>query len=106
MTRSAPCLVKKGVPAADWVFLTASSLANKTFPRLAELARGATTVLMGPGTPWLAELAAFGIDYLAGVQVTDPGQLRRTVAEGGGTRLFEAGVQYRLASLTDVSSPT
>ena len=94
------------LPAADWVFLTASSLANKTFPRLAELARGATTVLMGPGTPWLAELAAFGIDYLAGVQVTDPGQLRRTVAEGGGTRLFEAGVQYRLASLTDVSSPT
>lgn len=94
------------LPAADWVFLTASSLANKTFPRLAELARGATTVLMGPGTPWLAELAAFGIDYLAGVQVTDPGQLRRTVAEGGGTRLFEGGVQYRLASLTDVSSPT
>lgn len=94
------------LPAADWVFLTASSLANKTFPRLAELARGATTVLMGPGTPWLAELAAFGIDYLAGVQVTDPRQLRRTVAEGGGTRLFEAGVQYRLASLTDVSSPT
>ena len=52
------------------------------------------------------KLAAFGIDYLAGVQVTDPGQLRRTVAEGGGTRLFEGGVQYRLASLTDVSSPT
>ena len=94
------------LPQADWVFLTASSLANKTFPRLAELARGATTVLMGPGTPWLAELAAFGIDHLAGVGITDPEQLRRTVAEGGGTRLFEGGVHYRLASLADVSPPT
>jgi uncharacterized protein (DUF4213/DUF364 family) len=94
------------LPQADWVFLTASSLANKTFPRLAELARNATTVLMGPGTPWLAELAEFGIDYLAGVRITDPEHLRRTVAEGGGTRLFEGGVGYALAPLADSSSPT
>ena len=26
--------------------------------------------------------------------------------EGGGTRLFQGGVHYRLASLTDVSPPT
>jgi len=94
------------LPAADWVFLTASSLANKTFPRLAELARNATTVLMGPGVPWLAELAEFGIDYLAGVQVSDGALLRRTLAEGGGTRLFEAGVRYALAPLGGRSSPT
>lgn len=94
------------LPAADWVFLTASSLANKTFPRLAELARGAKTVLMGPGTPWLPDLAEFGIDYLAGVHITDPEQLRRTVAEGGGTRLFEGGVGYALAPLAEISSPT
>lgn len=94
------------LPAADWVFLSASSLANKTFPRLAELAHGATTVLMGPGTPWLAELADFGIDYLAGVGSGDPDLLRRTVAEGGGTRLFEGGVHYRLAPLRRFSSPT
>lgn len=87
------------LPQADWVFLTASSLANKTFPRLAELSRRATTVLMGPGTPWLADFADFGIDYLAGVQVADPDLLRRTVAEGGGTRLFDGAVRYALAPL-------
>jgi hypothetical protein len=54
---------------------------------------------MGPGTPWLADFADFGIDYLAGVEVADGAQLRRTVAEGGGTRLFEGGVRYRLAAL-------
>jgi hypothetical protein len=87
------------LPQADWVFLTASSLANKTFPRLAELSRTATTVLMGPGTPWVEELAAFGIDYLAGVEALDHAALRQTVAEGGGVRLFEGPVRYRLADL-------
>lgn len=87
------------LPEADWVFLTATSLINKTFPRLAELARDSNLVLMGPTTPWLAELAAFGVDYLAGVRVTDSDKLRDTVAEGGGTRIFDNGVQYCVADL-------
>jgi uncharacterized protein (DUF4213/DUF364 family) len=84
------------LPEADWVFLTATSIPNRTFPRLAALSRHATTVLMGPTVPWLAELAEFGVDYLAGVQVTEAMALRQTVAEGGGVRIFETGVQYRL----------
>jgi len=88
------------LPPAEWVFLTASSLANKTFPRLAELSRNAITVLMGPSTPWLPEFRHFGIDYLAGVEVADPALLRQTVAEGGGVRIFDGGVRYRIAPLT------
>ncbi len=79
---------------ADWVFLTASSLTNKTFPRLAELASDATLVLMGPTVPWLPELAEFGVDFLAGVRIVDEEALRQTVMEGGGTRIFNNGVQY------------
>jgi uncharacterized protein (DUF4213/DUF364 family) len=84
---------------ADWVFLTATSLINKTFPRLAELAQHATTVLMGPTTPWLSQMADFGIDYLAGVEVFDAEKLQQTVAEGGGVRIFETGVRYRVVDL-------
>jgi uncharacterized protein (DUF4213/DUF364 family) len=87
------------LPEAEWVFLTASSLTNKTFPRLAELSAGARTVLMGPTLPWLPEFADYGIDYLAGVEVLDAAALRRTVAEGGGVRIFEGPVRYRLAGL-------
>jgi uncharacterized protein (DUF4213/DUF364 family) len=87
------------LPEAEWVFLTASTLTNKTFPRLAQLAANSNLVLMGPTTPWLAELADFGVDYLAGVQVVDSRALRDTVAEGGGTRIFETGVQYCVADL-------
>lgn len=87
------------IPEADWVFLTSTSLINKSFPRLAALARDANLVLMGPTTPWLMELNEFGVDYLAGVQVHDPAAVMQTVAEGGGTRLFESGLEYRVADL-------
>lgn len=89
------------LPQADWVFLTATSLINKTFPRLAELSQNAALVLMGPTLPWLAELADFGVDFIAGVAVDDAAQLRRTVAEGGGTRIFGNGVSYRVAATSE-----
>ncbi len=87
------------LPEADWVFLTATTLINKTFERLAALSRDATTVLMGPSTPWLEEWAGFGIDYLAGVQVVNREKVEQIAAEGGGTRLFGAGVRYAIADL-------
>ena len=87
------------LPDADWVFLTATSLVNKTFPRLAELAQHATTVLMGPTTPWLLELADFGIDYLAGIEIINAEKLQQTVAEGGGVRIFDTSTRYRVLDL-------
>jgi uncharacterized protein (DUF4213/DUF364 family) len=92
------------LPDADWVFLTASSITNKTFPRLAELAQHATTVLMGPTVPWLPELHEFGIDYLAGVEVIDPAKLYQTVAEGGGVRIFDNALRYRIVDLSPENS--
>ena len=92
------------LPDADWVFLTASSITNKTFPRLAELAQHATTVLMGPTVPWLPQLHEFAINYLAGVEVTDPVKLRQIAAEGGGVRIFDNAVRYRIVDLTPNNS--
>ena len=92
------------LPKADWVFLTASSIPNKTIPRLAELASNAKTVLMGPTVPWLPQLHEFGIDYLAGVEVVDAHALYHTAAQGGGVRIFADGVRYRVAELTPTHS--
>ncbi|MDD5578159.1 MAG: DUF364 domain-containing protein [Methylobacter sp.] len=94
------------LPNADWVFLTASSIPNKTFPRLAELAGNAKTVLMGPTVPWLPQLHEFGIDYLAGVEITDAAALYHTAAQGGGVRIFNQGLRYRIAELTPSTSMT
>jgi uncharacterized protein (DUF4213/DUF364 family) len=87
------------LPRADWVFLTGSAIANKTLPRLLELSRSAKTVLMGPSVPWLEEWADLGVNFLAGVGVADPDRLWQVAQEGGGTRIFEGPVEYRLLRL-------
>lgn len=87
------------LPQSDWVFISATSLINKTFHRLCQLSNNAVTVLMGPSTPWLAELSAFGVDYLAGVQVVGKAKAEQIAAEGGGTRLFGEGVRYAIADI-------
>ncbi len=87
------------IPQADWVFLTASSIINKTFPRLAELGRDAMLVLMGPTTPWLPGLEAWGIDFLAGVEVNDEELLAQTIAEGGGRTIFDKALSYVVADI-------
>ncbi|NJL81544.1 MAG: DUF364 domain-containing protein [Richelia sp. RM2_1_2] len=87
------------LPEAEWVFLTATSIVNKTFPRLVELAKNSKLVLMGPTVPWLPDLKHMGIDYLAGIKVTNLPSLRQTVAEGGGIRIFETGIQYCVVEL-------
>lgn len=87
------------LPQADWVFVSASSIANKTLPRLLQLSQNANVVLMGPSLPWLAEWRQFKVDYLAGVAVTNQQALMQVAMEGGGTRIFDAGVRYQLLAL-------
>lgn len=89
------------LPESDWVFITASSIPNKTFPRLIDLSKDATVVLMGPGTPWLDDLKYLGVNYLAGVVVTDQTKLKQTVMEGGGRRIFETGVCYQIRQINN-----
>lgn len=87
------------LPQADWVFLSAATLADKSFPRLAELASDAKLVLVGPSTPWLPALRGFGVDYLAGVRVNDADTLQQVVAEGGGNRIYDGAVQHAVLDL-------
>ena len=80
------------------MFITASSLANKTLPRLLDLAWGREVVLMGPSLPWVEQWRDFGVTHLAGVATCNNDVLWQVVAEGGGTRLFAEAVEYRLLS--------
>ncbi|TCK08388.1 DUF364 domain-containing protein [Marinobacterium mangrovicola] len=84
------------LPQSHWAFVTASALANRTLPRLLQLCREPTTLLMGPSLPWSGLWFDQGCDYLAGVEVVDADKLWNIVMEGGGVRIFQGGVAYRL----------
>lgn len=88
------------IPRADWVFLTAASLVDRTFERLAELARDAVTELVGPGVPWLGGLADHGVDLLAGVvPAVDADRAAAIAARDDGSRLFGEGVRWAVADI-------
>jgi uncharacterized protein (DUF4213/DUF364 family) len=75
----------------DVVFMTATTLVNKTMPRLLELSRNARVVVAGPSTPLHPLLFAHGVELLGGLIVEDQPAAWRAVAEGGHKALFTQG---------------
>jgi len=76
------CAGEEVIPASDLVVITASALINKTLPRLLELSKHATSVVLGPSTPMNDVLFRHGADIVAGVRVTDPDGLIGSVMQG------------------------
>jgi hypothetical protein len=71
------------LPKQDFVFITASTLENKTLPRILELCSKSFTILLGPSTPLAPVLFNYGINALVGNVVIDSAKSKQIVAEGG-----------------------
>lgn len=98
----APHLLRK----ADWVFLPAETVADKTLPRLLELSADARVVLYGAETPWLDEWREFGVDYLVGSQIDDAELLTTLIAEGNGAQSMSEALSWRVIDLAKVETTT
>jgi uncharacterized protein (DUF4213/DUF364 family) len=81
------------LPTMDHVFITGSTLINKTLPRLLALGREAKVVLVGPSTPLTPILLRAGVWMLAGSVVRDEQTVWRHVAEGGERTIFKNGAE-------------
>lgn len=93
------------LPKAEWLFLPADTIRDKTLPRLLELAPEATCVLYGPEAPWLDEWGDFGIDYLIGSQIDDTFLLNTLIAEGAGREDLAAALSYRVIAYNGIGQP-
>lgn len=81
------------LPEQDFVFITATTLINKTLPRLLELSKNSTVILVGPSTPLTPRLFAYNIATLAG-SVVDGAKAWSFVQQGGGgMEIFAHGCQ-------------
>ena len=74
------------LPAAETVIITSATLANRSLPRLLDLARHARIALVGPGAPLSERLFSYGIEVSSGLIAEDGDGLARVVAEGGGAK--------------------
>ena len=79
------------LPEQDFVVITATTLINKSLPRLLELSRKARVVLAGPSTPLTPRLFEFGIDMLGGLVVEDESSVWTVIQEGGQHQIFRGG---------------
>jgi uncharacterized protein len=70
------------IPGADIVAITATALINKTMPRLLELSRGRTCIVLGPSTPMNEVLLDHGAEILEGVRLTDADALAACIGQG------------------------
>ncbi|MGI6499139.1 MAG: Rossmann-like domain-containing protein [Oscillospiraceae bacterium] len=83
------------LPEQDFVFITGSTLVNKTLPRLLSLAKQAYTVVVGPSTPLCTALLECGVDELNTLIVED-GDACRDIIKTGGTGGALAKTGYRV----------
>lgn len=66
----------------DIVFITGSTVINKTLPRLLELCADAEVILVGPSTPFAPEVFTTRVRELGGSVCTEPAGLVDLVATG------------------------
>lgn len=79
------------LPLQDYVLITGTTLINKTLPRLLELSKNSTVILVGPSTPLTPRLFSFGISTLAGSVITDSKVWNFVRQGGGGMAIFQHG---------------
>ena len=93
------------LPEQDYVFITGTTLINKTLPRLLELTRDAYVVMTGPSVPLAPMLFEWGVDALAGSVVFDQESVLRVIAEGGVRSIWREGAITVQLRASDYARP-
>lgn len=79
------------LPESDFIFITSSTIVNKTFPRLIELGKGKKIIMVGPSTPLSEILFKYGIYDLSGFIVNDKENLKKVINNGVHREFFNYG---------------
>ncbi len=77
----------------DFVFITGTTIANKTLPRLLQLSKNAKVILVGPSVSLAPSLFEHGVDVLASTIVINEEKCWQIVKEGGCLSLFDNGTK-------------
>jgi uncharacterized protein (DUF4213/DUF364 family) len=81
------------LPFQDFVFVTATTIINKTLPRILELSQKATVALVGPSAPLTPILFDHGISLLAGLIARNSPELAAAIKADRCESVFRSGAQ-------------
>lgn len=80
------------LPEQDYVFVTGTTLTNKTMPRLLELSRESKLYVLGPSVVPAQVFFERGVNGLAGSVVVDA-KAARAAVKGGSKAQWRAGIK-------------
>jgi uncharacterized protein (DUF4213/DUF364 family) len=83
------------IPHQDFTFITGITLTNKTLPRLLQLSKlgEGSCILVGPSVVPASVLYEYGVDCMAGSNVSDPERAKAAVMQAATSGIFKHGVQ-------------
>lgn len=84
------------LPRQDFVFITGSTMINKTLPRLLELSKSAQVILVGPSTPLTPILFQYGVDELSGFLAGGKEGLIDVASIAAHKAFFQCGEKIRM----------
>ncbi len=91
------------LPEQDYVFITGTTIINKTLPRLLQLCAGARVVLVGPSVPLTPLWFDLGVSVIAGSVAVRPDEVWLAAAEGGVHDIWGRGAVTVQLRAEDVS---
>lgn len=85
------------LPEMDYIFITGSTLVNKTMPRLLDLARDdAEVILLGPSSTLSEIMFEYGVDEISGVVITNSLKAMTSIISDDHKGIYKAGVRTRI----------
>lgn len=85
------------LPEMDYIFITGSTLVNKTMPRLLDLARDdSQVILLGPSSTLSEILFEYGVDEISGVVITNALKAMTSLISDDHKGIYKAGVRTRI----------
>ncbi len=90
------------LPECDYVFITCSSLVDKSLPRFLNLSKQAHVVIVGPSTPLAPVLSQFGVKNLSGFVIKDGEKAFRICSGQENNRIYSTGQKVSLRFVNHV----
>lgn len=84
------------LPEQDFVFITGSTMVNKTLPRLLQLSQAAQVILVGPSTPMAPALFRYGVDEMSGFLAASRDGIINAASMAEHKAFFQCGERVRM----------
>jgi len=84
------------IPENNAIIISASTLVNKTYIRLAQLCRSKFSIITGPSSPLSPDLKEDGISQVSGIVIKDRRALFKLIGQGASREILKPDISWKI----------